>query len=326
MTKLKVLVSDAVADVCVAHLEQQDFEVRYSPGLPAKELENTIEDYHALIVRSATKVTAGVIERGRNLRVIGRAGTGVDNIDVAAATQKGIAVVNSPGGNTLSAAEHTFAMMIALARQIPAAHLSMLAGKWQRSAFTGVELYGKKLGIVGLGQIGREVANRARAFGMTVVAYDPLISAADFQAAHVGQMEIDEMLEQCDFLTLHLPLNEQTRHLFSDRQFETCNPNLRIINVARGGVIDEDALCRAVKAGKIAGAALDVFEKEPPGMSPLLGLSNVITTPHLGASTVDAQRRVAAEIAGSVADYLLGRKVESIVNSEGLGVERWREF
>ncbi len=312
----KVLISDAVAQVGAAHLQQRNVDVNYNPGMPPDELAAEIANYHGLIVRSATKVTADVLARASNLKIIGRAGAGVDNIDVGKATEKGIAVVNSRGGNTISAAEHTFALMIALARQIPAAHLSMQEGKWQRSEFVGVELHGKKLGIVGFGKIGREVAKRAQAFAMRVAAYDPFLSASDFEAAAVMQLEVADMLRTCDFLTLHLPFNDQTRHMISDAQFERCNRNLRIINVARGGVVDEQALYRALQAGKIAGAALDVFETEPPQFDDLIRLKNVITTPHLGASTIDAQERVAVEVAEAVADYLSGKPVRNLVNPE----------
>ncbi len=316
MERQKILISDAVAETCADRLRGQGFEVDYAPGLDARDLPGRIADCQGLIVRSATKVTAELLTVARNLKVVGRAGTGVDNIDVPRATELGVAVVNSRGANTISAAEHTFALMISLARRIPAAHMSLVSGEWRRSAFVGVELFDKRLGIIGLGQIGREVAKRAQAFGMTVVAFDPLVAAADFETLGVGQETIDTILANCDFVTLHLPINEQTRHLISDAQFAACKPGISIINVARGGVVDEPALHRAIESGRVAGAALDVFEAEPPKDNPLIGHPAVVTTPHLGASTVDAQARVATEIADNVADYLSGAAVNCLVNPE----------
>lgn len=318
MASKKVLISDAVADTCIALLKENNIDVTYKPGLPADELRKAISEFDGLVVRSATKVMADVIDSAVKLTVIGRAGTGVDNIDLPAATRRGIAVLNSRGGNTLSAAELTFALMISLARNIPAAQASMVAGKWERSKFVGIELFGKKLGIVGFGQIGREVAKRAQAFGMSVSAFDPLLEAGDFTAHNVRQESVDDLLRTCDFLTLHVPLLDATRHMISGARFEMCNPNLKLINVARGGIIDEVALHRALVAGKLAGAALDVFENEPPGNSPLIGLDNVVTTPHLGASTRDAQERIAQEIARTVSDVLYGRPVSNMVNPEVL--------
>lgn len=314
MATMKVLISDAVTKTCIAILEQNNIAVDYRPGLSADELRKVIPEFDGLIVRSATKVTAEIIKAASNLRVIGRAGTGVDNIDVAAATGQGIVVLNSRGGNTLSAAELTFALMMSLARNIPAAHASMTAGKWERSKFVGVELSGKKLGIVGFGQIGKEVAKRAQAFGMIVSAFDPLLEPADFSAHGVTQEPVDDLLRTCDFMTLHVPLMDATRHMISEAQFEICNPNLKLINVARGGIVDEAALERALTAGKLAGAALDVFENEPPGDNPLIGLDKIITTPHLGARTIDAQERIAREIAETVAHALHGREVSNLVN------------
>lgn len=314
MATMKVLISDAVAKTCIAILEESDIAVDYRPGLSPDELREVISEFDGLIVRSATKVTAEIIKAASSLRVIGRAGTGVDNIDVAAATGQGIAVLNSRGGNTLSAAELTFALMMSLARNIPAAQASMTAGKWERTKFVGVELSGKKLGIVGFGQIGKEVAKRAQVFGMSVSAFDPLLEPADFLAHGVTQEPVDDLLRTCDFLTLHVPLMDATRHMISDTQFEICNPNLKLINVARGGIVDEAALERALIAGKLAGAAIDVFEKEPPGDNPLIGLDKIITTPHLGASTIDAQERIAHEIAETVAHVLHGREVSNRVS------------
>lgn len=318
MSDFKVLISDKMSANCVAALRKHAIEVEYKPGLAAADLLEEIASYDGLIVRSATKVTSKIIDRAEKLKVIGRAGSGVDNIDVPKASEKGIAVLNSRGGNTISAAEHTFAMMISLARNIPAAHISMRDGKWERSAFTGVELFGKKLGIIGLGQIGKEVAKRAQVFGMKIFSYDPFLADSDFTSLDITQASVEDILRQCDFMTLHLPINAETRNLISDKAFDICNPQLRMINVARGGIIDEVALVRAIKGKKIAGAAIDVFAEEPPGDTPLSHFANVITTPHLGASTIDAQERIAVEIADNVVSYLREKTAVSIVNENDL--------
>ncbi len=318
MPGYKVLISDAVDADCVALLEKKGCVVTYTPGLSAADLQACISQYHGLVVRSATKVTADIITTAVNLRVIGRAGTGVDNVDLIAATRNKIAVLNSPGGNTISAAEQTFALMIALARKIPAAYLSMRDEQWQRGQFVGVELFGKTLGIVGLGQIGKEVASRSLAFGMKVIAFDPVLSPEDFEAIGVKEVDFDSLIAQSDFITLHVPLNRHTRNLISDEQFAVCKKELRLINVSRGGVVDEAALYRAVESGKVAGAALDVFESEPPADFRLSKLTNIITTPHLGASTIDAQKRLASEIGETLSDYLHGKAVPNIVNATEL--------
>lgn len=316
----KVLISDAVDESCVSLLESRGCCVDNRPSLTPEELRQCVAGYQGLIVRSATKVTADVIAAAPVLRVVGRAGTGVDNIDLAAASSHGIAVLNSPGGNTISAAEQTFALMIALARQIGAAYVSMREECWQRSRFSGVELYGKTLGVVGLGQIGKEVAKRALAFGMRVVAFDPVLSSEDFSAVGVEQLDFEALVRNSHFITLHVPLNDHTRGLISHRQFAICRQDLRLINVCRGGVVDEDALYEALTSGRIAGAALDVFSSEPPSDYRFSKLDNVITTPHLGASTIDAQKRIAVEIAATVADYLHGERVSNIVNADELHI------
>ncbi len=319
---MKILISDKVAASCINRLQDLGLQVANKPGIDREQLCSIVTEFDGLIVRSATKVTAEVIACADKLRVIGRAGTGVDNIDLTAATARGIAVLNSRGGNTLAAAEHAFAMLISLARNIPAAHASLASGKWERAAFVGVELFGKKLGIVGLGQIGREVATRAQAFAMGVYAYDPFLAATAFAQAGVQQLQFDEIFEKCDFVTLHLPLNASTRHLVSDELFAKSNPGLRLINVARGGVVDEEALCRALQTGRIAGAAIDVFEDEPPVKNRFVGLPNVVMTPHLGASTTDAQERIATEIAESVFNCLSGNTVDNLVNPEVLATKQ----
>lgn len=316
MSQTKILISDKVADICQTSLKEKGFEVDTKPGLRPEELFKTIGGYHGIIVRSATKVTAEMIRSGKNIKVIGRAGAGVDNIDVNAATERGIAVVNAADGNTISVAEFAFSLMLALSRQIPSAHISMLERRWDRNLFNGVELYGKVLGIIGLGKIGLEVAKRAQAFGMKTMAFDPIIEAEVFESAGVEQYELNEIFRLSDYVTVHVPLNQHTKHLVGAQHFENCKEGLRLVNTARGGVVDEAALYQALKAGRLGGAAIDVFEKEPPGENPLIGLKNVITTPHLGASTVEAQERVAEQIARQVANFLNTGTAESIVNPD----------
>ena len=316
MAQTKILISDKVADICQTSLKEKGFEVDTKPGLPPEELCKTIGGYHGIIVRSATKVTAEMIRSGKNLKVIGRAGAGVDNIDVNAASECGIAVVNAADGNTISVAEFSFSLMLALSRQLPSAHISMLERRWDRNLFKGVELYGKVLGIIGLGKIGLEVAKRAQAFGMKTMAFDPLIESEFFESAGVEQLDLNEIFRLSDYVTVHVPLNRHTKHLVGAQHFENCKEGLRLINASRGGVVDEVALYQALKAGKLGGAAIDVFEKEPLNENPLIGLENVITTPHLGASTFEAQERVAAQIARQVANILLTGTADSLVNAD----------
>ncbi len=316
MSNYKILISDKVADICQTYLQEKGFEVDAKPGLSPEALCETITEYHGIIVRSATKVTAEIIRSGKNLKVIGRAGAGIDNIDVTAATERGIAVVNAADGNTISVAEFTFALMLALSRHVPSAHISMLENRWERNLFKGIELYGKVLGIIGLGKIGQEVARRAQAFGMKTVAFDPLVESEVFESAHVEQHDLKEIFHLSDYVTVHVPLNKHTRNLIGAEYFENCKDGLRLINAARGGIVDEAALYRALKAGKLAGAAIDVFENEPPGGNPLIGSENVITTPHLGASTFEAQERVAEQIAEQVGNFLLTGTADSFVNPD----------
>jgi D-3-phosphoglycerate dehydrogenase len=314
----KVLISDSVADVCIEKFIENGVEVSNQPGLSPVDLLAQIPEYHGLVVRSATKVVADVIRQGRNLKAIGRAGTGVDNIDLEAATERGIVVLNSQTGNTVSAAEQAFALMMALARNIPKGHMSTVAGKWERNKLKGVELYRKTLGLIGLGKIGQEVAKRAKAFEMTVLAYDPLISSEVFQAAGIEQADLDSIYRGSDFISIHVPHTKQTHYMIGDEVFEICKPSLRLINASRGGVVDESALYRALKDNKIAGAALDVYEQEPPGDSPLFTLENIVLTPHLGASTFEAQDRVALEIAETMCDFFQNKPVGNVVNKIAL--------
>ncbi len=285
---MRVLVSENLAEEGLERM-RRSLEVDYRPRLSPEELLEIIPHYDALVVRSATRVTREVISRAARLKVIGRAGVGVDNVDLEAATERGIAVLNVPDGNVIAACEHTFALMLALARQIPDAVKSLREGRWERQKFLGRELYRKVLGIVGLGRIGSEVARRARAFGMEVLAYDPFVSPARAQKLGVEVVGWEELLSRADFLTLHVPLTPQTRSLIGRAELRRMKKGAFLINTSRGGVVDEAALFEALSSGHLGGAALDVFEREPPGDHPLFRLPHFVATPHLGASTVEAQ-------------------------------------
>ena len=310
----KVLITDNVAAEGI-ELLQKNVPTDIKRGLTPDELVDIIGDYDALVVRSETKVTSPVIEAGRNLKVVARAGIGVDNIDLDAATRAGIAVVNAPIGNTVAAAEHTLALMLALARNVPQAYVSMKEGQWQRSAFMGIEVRNKTLGIIGLGRVGSEVARRAGSFGMRLIAFDPFV-APDF-AARLGvtTMTLDELLPQADFITLHTPLTPGTTKMINKEQLAKMKPGARLINVARGELVDEDALLQALENEQLAGVALDVFTNEPPGDLPLLRHPRLMATPHLGASTQEAQREVAIEAAEQVIAVLNGQPARNTVNA-----------
>lgn len=310
---MKIIVTDNISEDGL-NILRQDTDVDVFTNLSLDELLQKIAAYDALIVRSGTKVTEEVINAGTNLKVIGRAGVGVDNIDVDKATEKGIMVINAPEGNTISAAEHTMALMMSLARNIPRACASLRSREWKRNKFMGVELFKKKLGIIGLGRIGSEVAKRARSFGMDILAYDPFISPGRVEKLGVNIASLEEIYRNADFITLHTPMNSKTYHIIGRKELDMMKEGVRIINVARGGLIDEKALYEAVKEGKVAGAALDVFEEEPPLDSPLLELENIIVTPHLGASTQEAQVNVAVQVAEQVLKALKGEPVVSAVN------------
>ena len=313
----RILVSDPVAEEGLAIL-RENFSVDVQVDLPEDQLVNLIKDYDALVVRSGTQVTARIIEAGKRLKIIGRAGTGVDNIDVDAATRRGIPVVNAPEGNTLAATEHTVAMMMALARNIPQANQSLKQNQWKRSKFMGIELNEKILGVVGLGRIGREVAKRANALQMRCIAYDPFISAERARQLGVELMPLDEVIKHADLITVHTPLTKETTHLINAEKIAMMKDGVRIINCARGGIIDEKALYQGLKSKKVAGAALDVFEEEPPTSSPLLELENVIVTPHLGASTVEAQQNVAITVAREITSVLQGGQPKYSVNAPSI--------
>jgi D-3-phosphoglycerate dehydrogenase len=310
----RILVSDSVAEEGLALLKEH-FSVDVHTDLKENELMDIIKDYDALVVRSGTQVTGRIIEAGKKLKIIGRAGTGVDNIDVDSATKKGIPVVNAPEGNTLAATEHTIAMLLALARNIPQASASLKQKQWKRSRFIGFELNDKALGILGLGRIGREVAKRANAMEMRCLAYDPFISAERARELGVELMSLEEVIRKADVITVHTPLTKETTHLIDADRIAMMKEGVRIINCARGGIIDEKALYESLKSGKVAGAALDVFENEPPLDSPLLDLENVVATPHLGASTVEAQQNVAITVAKEIITVLQGGQAKYAVNA-----------
>jgi len=310
----RVLVADAIAEEGIRRLrEHAEVDVRLRE--PAATLREMIPEYEALVVRSETRVDAALIEAATRLRVIGRAGAGVDNIDVDAATRRGILVLNAPSGNTVAAAEHTMAMMLALARHVPQADQAVRAGRWERSRFVGTELKDKVLGLIGLGNIGSEVARRAQAFGMQVVAADRVVSQDRAAQLRVKLLSLEEVLSQADFISLHVPLTPETRHLIDVRALARLKPTCRLINVARGGVVDESALFEALSEGRLAGAALDVFEREPPGENPLLRLPQVISTPHLGASTEEAQITVAVDVADQIVTVLQGGQPRFALNA-----------
>jgi len=317
---MKVLVSDKLAEEGVEILRREkDIEVDVKTGLSTEQLKEIIGEYDAIIVRSATKLTAEVISAAERLKVICRAGVGVDNVDVRAASRKGIIVMNTPGGNTTSTAEHTMGLLMALVRNIPQAVSSMKTGKWDRKKFTGTQLAGKTLGIIGLGRVGVEVARRARAFDMKVIAYDPYIGQKTRAAEGVTMVqELGELLREADIITIHTPLTPETKRIIGKQEFEMMKKGARLINCARGGIVDEEALYEAVKSGKLSGAALDVYEKEPPEELKLARLENVVVTPHLGASTDEAQVAVAVDAAHQVVDALHGREVRFTVNFPSL--------
>lgn len=314
---VKVLISDPLSEDGVKILKDAGFQVDEKSGLSEDELCGIIGDYDALIIRSGTKATAKVIEAGKNLKVIGRAGVGVDNIDVPAATEHGVLVMNTPSANILSAAEHSCAMLLALARNIPFAHDSMHRGEWKRSKYTGVEMNGKVLGIIGVGRVGGEVAKRMKAFNMTLIGYDPFLPKDVADSIGVRLTTLDEVLSTSDFMTIHTPLLPETRNMISMPQFKMMKPNARLANVARGGIVNEDDLYTALKEKVIAGAAFDVWCNEPlsDDEKKLLELDNLVVTPHLGASTVEAQERVAIEIAEHAAMYLRDGIVSNAINA-----------
>jgi D-3-phosphoglycerate dehydrogenase len=319
---MKVFVADDVSEAGLQPLRSGPFEVEKRTGLSVPELIAALDGCEGLIVRSETKVTAEILDAATSLRVIGRAGVGVDNIDVNAATQRGVVVMNAPDGNTITTAEHTIALLVSLARSIPQASSSLKAGRWERKKFIGVELRGKTLGVVGLGRIGRVVVSRARAMGMAIVAYDPFIAPEQARDLEIELATLDEVYSRADFLTVHTPLTAETRNLIDADVLAKMKPGARIINCARGGLVNEDALYEAIKSGHIGGAALDVFSQEPPPADlKLLELNEVIVTPHLGASTTEAQEGVALTVAEQMRDFLLSGALRGAVNVPALGMK-----
>jgi D-3-phosphoglycerate dehydrogenase len=317
-----IFVADDVSDKGLQPLRDAGFAVEKKTGLAFDDLGAALAGCDGLVVRSETKVTPELMDAARSLRVVGRAGVGVDNIDVPAATARGIVVMNAPDGNTITTAEHTFALLVALARNIPQASASVKADKWERKRFIGAELQGKTLGVIGLGRIGRAVAARAGAFGMKIVGHDPFIAPDQARDLEIESASLDEVFSRADFLTIHTPLTTETRGLMGAQAFAKMKPGVRIVNCARGGLVDELALFDAIKSGIVAGAALDVFEQEPPPKDhPLLRLEEVIATPHLGASTTEAQEGVAITVAEQMRDYLLTGALRGAVNVPALGVK-----
>jgi D-3-phosphoglycerate dehydrogenase len=317
----RILVAEKIADSGVAMLRER-FDVDLGVGWSADELADRIGAYDGILIRSATKLTADLIARGQNLKVIGRAGVGVDNVDVEAATKRGIIVANAPQSNVITAAEHTVALMLALARNVPQAHAALTAGRWERSKWGGVELYEKRLGLLGLGRIGQLVAARARSFGMHVIAFDPFVSAARFRELGVEKAESsDEVYGQADFISIHLPSTPDTRGWLDAEALAKCRDGVRIINCARGELVDHAALKAALDSGKVAGAALDVFPDEPVTDHPLFGYPNVVVTPHLAASTTEAQDRAGVQTAEQVVAALTGGVVSTAVNIPAVSAE-----
>jgi D-3-phosphoglycerate dehydrogenase len=312
----KVLVSDPISDLGISLLvEASDIAIDKKTGLSEDELVAIIGEYDALLVRSQTRVTERIMTAAKQLKVIGRAGVGVDNIDLEAATKRGIIVINAPDGNTITTCEHTFAMMMAVARHIPQAYAKTIGGVWDRKSFVGVELRNKVLGVLGMGRIGSEVAARAKAFGMTVFGYDPFLTEERAEKMGVHKASVDEIIRGADFITVHTPLTPETRHMIGKDQFAVIKKGVRIINCARGGIIDESALIDAINAGQVEGAAFDVFEEEPPAADhPFLKHPKVIVTPHLGASTIEAQENVAIDVSEQLLHILRGEPFKNAVN------------
>lgn len=319
---LKILVSDPISEIGLRKLkEAKDIEIDVKTDLSEEELHRIIGDYQGLLVRSQTKVTEELLDAAIQLKVIGRAGVGVDNINVSAATERGIAVINAPDGNTISTAEYSFASLISMARWVPQAHSDLKQGIWNRKKYMGVELNRKVLGIVGVGRIGTEITKRAKAFNMKVVGYDPYINEDRARQIGLELGTLKDVIKQADFITIHTPLTKETKYLIDDEEFNMMKKGVRIINCARGGIIREEALLRALNAGIVAGAALDVYEEEPPNENPLITHPRVVTTPHLGASTEEAQLNVAIDVAEEVYNYLIDKPFKNTINLPSLSVD-----
>jgi D-3-phosphoglycerate dehydrogenase / 2-oxoglutarate reductase len=319
----KVLISDSLSPAAVQIFKDHGIEVDFQPNLgkDKDKLAELIGNYDGLAIRSATKVTSKILERAKNLKVIGRAGIGVDNVDIPAATARGIIVMNTPFGNSITTAEHAISLMLALARQIPEADTSTRAGKWEKNKFMGVEIFSKTLGVIGCGNIGSIVADRAIGLKMKVIAYDPFLSAERAMDLGVEKVELDDLFRRADFITLHTPLTEKTKNIIDAAAIKRMKKGVRIINCARGGLVDEAALTEALKSGQVAGAAFDVFVEEPATQNPLFSLPNVVCTPHLGAATSEAQENVALQVAEQMSDYLLHGAISNAVNFPSISAE-----
>jgi D-3-phosphoglycerate dehydrogenase / 2-oxoglutarate reductase len=311
---LKILVLEGITDRGMEILKAEGWAVDVRKAMPPAELAVMVPPYHAMMIRSGTQITADVLDAARNLRIIGRPGVGVDNVDIDAATRRGVVVMNSPGGNVASTAELTLALLLALARNVPQADAAMKSERWERKAFAGVELHGKRIGVVGLGRIGREVAARCQALGMEVVAYDPFVAPALAEELQIPLLSFEQVIQGSDFLTLHTTLTKETRHLLGREALAKAKPGIRIVNAARGELIDEEALLAALESGRVAGAALDVHAQEPPKDWRLAKHPRVVATPHVGAATAEAQERVGTDIAVQVRDYLKGGLIQHAVN------------
>ncbi len=323
MTKPRVLISDKLSQTAVKIFEEAGVDVDFLPdvGKDKEKLHQIIGDYDGLAIRSATKVTEKIINAATNLKVIGRAGIGVDNVDIPAASRKGIIVMNTPFGNSITTAEHAISLMMAVARQLPSADLSTQQGKWEKSKFMGVELTNKVLGLIGCGNIGSIVANRAKGLHMKVIAFDPFLSKERAAELQIEKVELDQLFARADFISLHTPLTDKTRNIIDGAALAKMKTGVRIINCARGGLVVEADLAEAIKSGKVSGAGFDVFEVEPATDSPLFGLPNVVCTPHLGASTTEAQENVAIQVAEQMADYLINGAVSNALNMPSITAE-----
>jgi len=317
----KVLIADKLSPAAVAIFKMRGIEVDVKTGLPKEELLKIVDQYDGIAIRSATKITADVIKLAKKLKVVGRAGIGVDNVDIPAATAAGVIVMNTPFGNSITTAEHAIALMMALARDLPVANASTHAGKWEKNRFMGVELYGKTLGLIGAGNIGGIVADRAKGLKMHVIAYDPYLSTERAVEIGVEKVELNDLLARADFITLHTPLTNETRNIISADAINKMKKGVRLINCARGGLVDEAALKVALDAGHVAGAALDVFAEEPAKANILFGHEKVVATPHLGASTEEAQENVALQVAEQIADYLLTGAITNALNMPSINAQ-----
>ena len=317
----RVLISDELSPAAVAIFRERGVEVDVRPGLDKEALAAIIGRYDGLAIRSATKVTAKLLEAATQLKVVGRAGIGVDNVDIPAATAKGVIVMNTPFGNSITTAEHAVALMFALARQIPAADASTQAGRWEKNRFMGVEITGKVLGIIGCGNIGSIVASRAIGLKMRVIAFDPYLGPERAQHLGVEKVELDDLLRRADIITLHVPMTPQTKNVLSAENLAKTKPGVRIVNCARGGLVDEAALRDLLDSGHVAGAAIDVFAVEPAKENPLFGHPNVVCTPHLGAATSEAQENVALQVAEQMSDYLVRGAITNALNFPSISAE-----